>query len=119
MAEIKIGQPVSRRLGDLLIAEGLIDQEQLQKALARGDRARIQEEMGDVFFSLVNVARLSDIDAEEALQAAIEKFRRRFTHMEADLIARGKDTRSVTPEELERLWQGAKADEHDAPEPPQ
>ncbi len=93
--------------------------DEVDEALARGDRARIQEELGDVFFSLVNVARLSDIDAEEALQAAIEKFRRRFTHMEADLIAQGKDTRSVTPEELERLWQGAKADEHDAPELPQ
>jgi nucleoside triphosphate diphosphatase len=93
--------------------------DEVDEALARGDRASIQEELGDVFFSLVNVARLSDIDAEEALRAAIEKFRRRFTHMEADLIARGKDTRSVTPEELERLWQGAKADERDAPELPQ
>src|SRR5467141_1001795 len=47
-------------------------------ALASGEVERVQEELGDALFSLVNVARLSSIDAEEALQDAIEKFRRRF-----------------------------------------
>jgi len=82
---------------------------EVETALAQGDRARIQEELGDVFFSVVNVARLCEIDAEEALQGAVEKFRRRFTQMEADLTARGKDTATVTAEELERLWQAVKA----------
>ena len=91
---------------------------EVETALAQGDRARIQEELGDVFFSVVNVARLCEIDAEEALQGAVEKFRRRFTQMEADLTARGKDTASVTPEELERLWQAVKAREHGGGESP-
>lgn len=91
---------------------------EVDDAVARRDRARVQEELGDVLFSLVNVARLSDIDAEEALQSTIEKFRRRFTDMEADLTARGKDTRSVGPEELERLWEAAKARQHGAREQP-
>jgi MazG family protein len=82
-----------------------------EEALADGDRARVREELGDVLFSLVNVARLSDLDAEEALQQAIEKFRRRFTEMEADLTARGKSVDSVTPEELERSWDAAKTQE--------
>jgi len=91
---------------------------EVEAALARGERARIQEELGDVFFSVVNVARLCEIDAEEALQGAVEKFRRRFTQMEADLTARGKDTASATPEELERLWQAVKAREHGGGESP-
>jgi MazG family protein len=80
-------------------------------ALDSGDRARIQEELGDVLFSLVNVARLSSIDAEEALHGAIEKFRRRFTTMEDDLNARGTSVASVSPEELERSWEAVKAQE--------
>jgi tetrapyrrole methylase family protein/MazG family protein len=80
-------------------------------ALASGDRARLQDELGDVLFSLVNVARLSSLDAEEALHGAIEKFRRRFTGMEDDLVARGKSVGSVPQEELERLWEAAKAQE--------
>jgi uncharacterized protein YabN with tetrapyrrole methylase and pyrophosphatase domain len=81
-------------------------------ALAGQDRARLQEELGDVLFSLVNVARLSALDAEEALHGAIEKFRRRFTTMEDDLIARGKSVGSVTSEELEQSWEAVKAQEH-------
>ena len=80
-------------------------------ALATGDRSRIEEELGDMLFSLVNVARLASLDAEEALQRAIEKFRRRFATMEDDLNARGTSIASVTPEELERSWQAVKAQE--------
>ena len=64
------------------------------------------------------MARLCEIDAEEALQGAVEKFRRRFTQMEADLTARGKDTATVTAAELERLWQAVKAREHGGGESP-
>ena len=80
-------------------------------ALSSGDRERLQEELGDVLFSLVNVARLSAIDAEEALHGAIEKFRRRFTTMEEDLNARGTSVASVSSEELERSWEAVKAQE--------
>ena len=80
-------------------------------ALAEGQRDRFQEELGDVLFSLVNVARLSAIDAEDALQRAIEKFRRRFTTMEDELIARGKSVASVSSEELEQSWDAVKAQE--------
>ena len=80
-------------------------------ALASGDRARLSDELGDVMFSLVNVARLSHIDAEDALRGAIEKFRRRFTEMEEDFVARGKSIHGVSAEELERSWEAAKAQE--------
>jgi MazG family protein len=81
------------------------------EALATGDRGHIQEELGDMLFSVVNVARLASIDAEEALQGAIEKFRRRFTEMEGELVARGKSLGSMSPEELERSWEAVKSQE--------
>ena len=87
------------------------------EALAAEDAARVREELGDLFFSLVNVARLSDIDAEDALQGAIEKFRRRFTGMEADLVARGTSLGEASQDELERSWEAAKSHERDTREP--
>jgi tetrapyrrole methylase family protein/MazG family protein len=80
-------------------------------ALRAGDRSRLQEELGDTLFSLVNVARLSALDAEDVLQRAIEKFRRRFTTMENELVARGKSIADVSSEELERSWEAVKAQE--------
>lgn len=80
-------------------------------AIGAGDRVRLREELGDVLFSLVNVARLSALDAEEALDAAIGKFQRRFTHMEAALLDRGSSVAEASAEELERLWEAAKAQE--------
>jgi MazG family protein len=80
-------------------------------ALASGDTERVREELGDVLFSLVNVARLSSLDADDALHGAIEKFRRRFTDMEAELAARGTSVGAVAPDELERSWAAAKAAE--------
>ncbi len=81
------------------------------EALASGDARRIREELGDALFSLVNVARLSALDADDALHGAIEKFRRRFTDMEAQLAARGTSVSAVAPDELERSWEAAKAEE--------
>ena len=83
-------------------------------ALSAGDQARFQEELGDTLFSLVNVARLSSLDAEDTLQRAIEKFRRRFTSMENDLSARGQSINSVSSEELERSWEAVKGQERSA-----
>lgn len=81
------------------------------EAIASGDSARIREELGDVLFSLVNVARLASIDAEDVMHGATEKFRRRFTEMEADLIAQGKSVENVPQAEFEQAWKAAKAAE--------
>jgi MazG family protein len=80
-------------------------------ALAGDDRTRIEEELGDVLFSVVNVARLASVDAEHALHGAIEKFRRRFTSMEGELRARGKSVGGVSQQELEQSWEAVKAQE--------
>jgi len=80
-------------------------------ALAAGDEAHLREELGDLLFSIVNVARLSAIDAEGALQGAIEKFRRRFTEMESALAMQGQSVTTVDQDELERSWETTKARE--------
>ena len=87
------------------------------EAIASGDAARIGEELGDTLFSLVNVARLAKLDAEDVLSDAIEKFRRRFTEMEADLLARGTSVSAVTPDELEQAWEAAKTGERREKQP--
>jgi tetrapyrrole methylase family protein / MazG family protein len=81
------------------------------RALAEGERTRVQDELGDLFFSLVNVARLSSIDAEETLQHAIEKFRRRFLQMEQDLVTRGTPMSAASTEDMEAAWTAVKARE--------
>jgi len=81
------------------------------EAIVSGNTLRIGEELGDALFSLVNVARLAKLDAEDVLNGAIEKFRRRFSGMEAELVARGTSVSAVTPDELERAWAAAKAGE--------
>lgn len=82
-----------------------------EAALDAGDVTRLREELGDLLFSVVNVARLSSVDAEDALQGAIEKFRRRFTDMETALAAQGRSVTTVEQHELERSWEAAKARE--------
>jgi tetrapyrrole methylase family protein / MazG family protein len=82
------------------------------RALSAGDRAGVQDEFGDLLFSLVNVARLSSIDAEEALQQATQKFRRRFLQMEQDLVRRGIPMSAASTEEMEAAWAAVKAREH-------
>jgi len=80
--------------------------DELRQALASGDRIPIQEELGDVLFTLVNVARWSGIDPEEGLAGTNRRFLARFARVEAAL---GGDLRGRSPAELERLWQEAKA----------
>jgi len=72
---------------------------------------RIEEEMGDLFFVLVNVARYLSVDPESALRKTNRKFRRRFQWMEDRLRQTGRAPDQAPMEELESLWQRAKAEE--------
>ncbi len=73
------------------------------------DDSRVREELGDVFFTLVNLSRALGIDAETALREANEKFYRRFAFMEERARAEGKGLADLSLGELEELWQKAKA----------
>ena len=71
-------------------------------------RHRLEEEVGDLFFVLVNIARYLSLDSESALKKANRKFRRRFQWMEEQLCASGRTPQQATMGELEGLWQKAK-----------
>jgi len=80
-------------------------------AAGRRDQAKIDEEIGDLLFAAVNVARLAGTDAETALRHATQKFARRFHSIEAALAAKGKRPEESTLAEMDALWDEAKARE--------
>ena len=82
---------------------------EIEVEIARKDHIRTEEEVGDLFFALINMCRLYDIDPEMALERCNKKFISRFQHMEAE--ADGKLFSEMTAEELDTLWRNAKQDE--------
>jgi uncharacterized protein YabN with tetrapyrrole methylase and pyrophosphatase domain len=74
-------------------------------------KERIEDEVGDLFFVLVNIARFLALDSESALKKTNRKFKRRFQWMEARLHATGRKAEDATMDELESLWQQAKQEE--------
>lgn len=86
---------------------------EVDEAFAGGDGAQLQEELGDLLFAVVNVARLRGLDAEGCLRRSADKFRRRFMHMERELAAEGKSLSETSPERMDRSWEAAKAWEKD------
>ena len=81
---------------------------ELKQAIASGDAAAMEEELGDLLFSAVNVSRFIGTDAEQALTGATDKFIRRFTVVEQLAAERGVDMTSASLEQLDRLWEEAK-----------
>jgi MazG family protein len=77
---------------------------ELQEAVADNDANHIEEEMGDVLFSLINYARFVGVDAETALEKTNQKFIYRFTQMEAKAKALGKDLTNMSLVEMDELW---------------
>jgi MazG family protein len=78
------------------------------------EMAKIEDEVGDLFFVLVNIARYLGVDAESALRKSNAKFRRRFEHVERELRQNGKQLQESSLEEMEGLWQQAKRSEKSA-----
>jgi len=72
------------------------------------DQAHIEEELGDILFVIVNIARHLHVDPEQALRKGNAKFRRRFGFVERQLKQSGRSLRDATLEEMEALWQEAK-----------
>ena len=74
-------------------------------------RHRLEDELGDLFFVLVNIARYLSLDSESALKKTNRKFKRRFQWMEEQLSASGRTPEQANTDELESLWQQAKKQE--------
>jgi len=115
-AAVRTGEKAGRVGFDWPAAPAALDKvreevEELAQALASGDPARIEHELGDTLFALASTGRLAGQNAELALRAALERFRTRFARVEALLRARGRDVHGTPPAELEALWAEVKADE--------
>ena len=81
---------------------------ELQEAVVGGKQTEIEEEFGDVLFSLANYARFLHIDAEGSLEKTNKKFIRRFQEMESVAISSGKALSSMTLEEMDAIWNQVK-----------
>jgi MazG family protein len=82
--------------------------EEVKEALARGDTDRIAEELGDLLFSIAQLARSLRINPEEALQTSNDTFVRRFCAMEESARGAGKAIEELSPAELDELWEKVK-----------
>lgn len=83
--------------------------QEFEEALAGGDAERMSDELGDVLFAAVNLARHSKIEPEVALRSANRRFEVRFKWIEVALIAKGRSLKEASLEELDMLWDEAKA----------
>lgn len=95
-------------------AEGVVPKlgeelRELEQALSEADgKARVADELGDLLFTCVNLARHVGIDADGALRAANGKFERRFRRMEQGFLDRGEKLEDATPEQMDASWESAK-----------
>ncbi len=82
---------------------------EVRAAIESGDQTAIHHEIGDLFLAVVNVARKVGVDAEQAMLDATLKFQRRFEFVEDRLAERGKAPKDSNLEEMDALWNDAKA----------
>lgn len=93
---------------DEVFAKVLEELREFEETMLAGDQERMEAELGDLLFALVNLGRFLAIDPEEALRKTVDRFTKRFSHIEQTLHERGVPMREASLEEMERLWQEAK-----------
>ncbi len=109
----KIQRRVARVGFDWESSEPILDKVEeefgeFREALASGNLLHAEEELGDIIFALVNVARHQNISAEDALRVTNEKFIKRFRYIEDHFNAIGKDIKTATLPELDEVWEQSK-----------
>ncbi len=83
--------------------------EEFQEEVQHGDKAKMEEEYGDVLFSMVNYARFLDINPENALERTNKKFMKRFQYLEKKAKSLGKSLKEMTLDEMNIYWEQAKS----------
>ena len=83
--------------------------QELKEAVGTGEPHRVEAELGDLLFSVVNLSRFLKVQSEDALTGTIERFQKRYGHIERELAARGKTVGEASFEEMDELWEQAKA----------
>jgi MazG family protein len=91
------------------------EMDELQEAIALKDPAKIEEEFGDLSFSLINYARFLRIDPENSLEKTNRKFISRFTRMEEEARSKGGSLADMTLEEMDAIWNAIKMRDADGP----
>ncbi len=81
---------------------------ELKVEIASGRKVNIEAELGDLFFTLINAARLYEIDPESALEKTNRKFISRFSYLEQKTLAKGLSLRDLTLDEMNEIWEEAK-----------
>lgn len=107
----KIQEKASRVGFDWPSADGALLKlhEEIDELLEAASETDIEEEMGDVLFALVNVARFKKVEPEQALQRSNDKFVRRFEYIEAKAQEAGKELQDLSLEQMDKLWDEAKS----------
>lgn len=82
--------------------------EELKTEIENMDQDKMEQEFGDLFFSLVNAARLYDIDPETALERTNKKFIKRFNYLEKETISKGTSLKEMSLDEMNVIWEEAK-----------
>ena len=90
--------------------------EELKEAAEKEVPSRIEAEMGDLLFSLVNFSRFLNVNPEDALRGAVERFVGRFQKMESEVERQGASLHGLSPAEMDRLWERAKGSEKEKEE---
>ena len=109
----RVGERASRVGFDWSSAEEIfpkLEEEisELKEALHSQDQKRIKEEMGDLLFTLANLSRKLNVNPEEALREAVEKFIERFVQMEKEFKDQGKEWRELSIQEMDQVWEKIK-----------
>lgn len=81
---------------------------ELRHEIEQMNREKMEKEFGDLLFSVVNAARLYDIDPESALEKTNRKFIKRFTYLEENTIKKGRSLKEMTLDEMNEIWEEAK-----------
>ena len=81
---------------------------ELEEVIMEGDREKIEDEFGDLFFSVINAARLYDIDPETALERTNRKFIKRFKYLEEKTIHQGNSLKKMSLGEMNKIWEESK-----------
>ncbi|OAT80704.1 nucleoside triphosphate pyrophosphohydrolase [Desulfotomaculum copahuensis] len=81
---------------------------EVESAIAAGQALDVEREIGDLLFAVVNAARLLDVEAEAALTGTVDRFRRRFRHIEAEASRAGRELTECSLDELDAWWEEAK-----------
>lgn len=112
----KIGEKASRvgfdwEHSDQVFAKVMEELHEFEEAWDGGDPARMEDELGDLLFAIANLGRFLNLNPEEALRKTINRFQKRFSYVEAELLRQGVPMQKATLEDMEKLWEMAKSAE--------